>query len=273
MNTFINDNLIISSINNIVYVAPGTGKSVHTNRPFHGLAYFPETSAKFIFDTGKIVEHSGQCIIYLPKYSNYRVSYSQNRGSTSCYAINFDLADDMLQEAFAIPLRANTKTKTLFLTCEKTWVERRAGYYTKCMSQLYGIIYLMQTELNSSYISASQKEKLTNAVEYIHSHYLTEEISITHLASLCNMSETYFRRLFHNLYHTSPIKYINSLKIARAKELIISDMYSIQEVATLSGFYDDCYFRKIFKRETTLSPNEYRKGHYESYTDLPNHGK
>ena len=264
MNTFSNNILRISTINNICYVAPGTGKTVHTNRVFHGLVYFPEASASFILDDNKILKHPNPCIVYLPKHSNYRVQLPRNIETTSCYAINFDLADPIQQEGFVIPLQANPKINPMFLTCEKTWAERRSGYYAKCMSLLYEIIYLMQTELNSNYISVSQKEKLANAVEYIHSHYLTEEISIAHLASLCNMSEAYFRRIFHNLYHTSPIKYINSLKIARAKELIISDTYSIREVATLSGFHDDCYFRKVFKRETTVSPNEYIKEKYKT---------
>lgn len=269
MNTFINNNLKIYNINDIVYVAPGTGRPVHTNRPFHGLVYFPDASTKFVFDTGKILEYSGQCMIYLPKYSNYHVLYPRNIDNISCYAINFDLVDDIVQDGFVLPLQSNFKIKPIFLTCEKTWVERRAGYYAKCMSLLCEIIYLMQTELNTDYISIFQKEKLTNAMEYIHSHYLTEEISIPHLASLCDMSETYFRRIFHNLCHTSPIKYINSLKIARAKELIVSDMYSIREVATLSGFHDDCYFRKVFRRETTFSPNEYFKKHKISNVKIP----
>lgn len=264
MNTLINNIQNISNINNIVYVAPGTGKPVHTNRPFHGLVYFPEASSRFVFDNGKVVEHSEPCIIYLPKHSNYRVLNTQDHDNISCYAINFDLADTIVQDGFVIPLRANTKIKPMFLSCEKTWVERHTGYHAKCMSLLYEIIYLIQTELNSSYISVSQKEKLTNAMEYIHSYYLTEEINIAYLAFLCNISEPYFRRIFHNLYHTSPVKYINSLKITRAKELITSEMYSIREIATLSGFHDDCYFRKMFKRETMLSPNEYLKEYHKN---------
>lgn len=259
MNTFINNTLKINNINDIVYVAPGTGKPVHTNRPFHGLVYFPVASSKFIFDNQKILEYSEPCIVYLPKDSNYRVLSPQDIHSASCYAINFDLADDIQSEGFVVPLQANSKMNPLFLTCEKTWGEKRSGYYAKCMSLLYEIIYLMQTELNSNYIPASQKEKLTNAMEFIHSHYLTEEISVPHLAFLCSMSEPYFRRIFHDVYHTSPVKYINSLKIARAKELIISDIYSISEIATLSGFHDDSYFRRMFKRETTFSPNEFLK--------------
>lgn len=257
MNTFINTRLTINKINNILYVAPGTGKPLHENRPFHGLVYYPNQTPLFVFDNGIISTSTEQCIIYLPKHSNYRVKQIANHTGTECYAINFDILEELSQESFVMKLKTDTKIQTIFLTCEKIWSKKDAGYYAKCMSLLYEIIYMMQNELQTTYLSTSHKQKLTPAIEYIQSNYLTEEINISFLANLCNMGETYFRKLFHSQYHTSPVKYINALKIARAKELITSNMYSIREVATLSGFHDDCYFRKVFKRETTFSPNEY----------------
>ena len=259
MKTFINTQLTINNINNVVYVAPGTGKLVHENRPFHGLVYYPKQTPLFVFDNGKTISSTEQCIIYLPKNSTYRVRHISNSAESECYAINFDLSEELSQESFVMKLKTDLKFQTSFHSSAKTWSKKDAGYYAKCMSLLYEIIYMMQNKLHATYLSASHKQKLTPAIEYIQSNYLTEEISIPFLADLCNMGETYFRKLFNSQYHVSPIKYINSLKLARAKELLSSDMYSIKEIATLSGFHDDCYFRKIFKRETTLSPIEYLK--------------
>lgn len=259
MNTFIHTPFTINNINNIVYVAPGTGKPVHKNRLFHGLVYYPKQSPLFIFDNGIISSASEQCIIYLPKHSNYHVKQLPNYTESECYAINFDLSEKFSHESFVMKLKADAKIQTIFHSCEKTWSTKEAGYYAKCMSLLYEIIYMMQNDLNTNYLSAGNKQKLKVAMEYIQANYLTEDIHISYLAELCNMGETYFRKLFHSQYHVSPVKYIHSLKIARAKELITSDMYSIRDVATLSGFHDDCYFRKIFMRETSLSPTEYLK--------------
>ena len=56
------------------------------------------------------------------------------------------------------------------------------------------------------------------------------------------------------------IKYINSLKIERAKELIHSDIYSLlEDIALSSGFLDSCYFGKVFKTEPLMSQNAYKK--------------
>lgn len=259
MKTFMQTQLTVSNINNVVYVAPGTGKPVHENRPFHGLVYYPAQTPLFIFDNGTSISSAERCIIYLPKYSNYRVQHIENSAETPCYAINFDLLEELSQECFALKLKTDTKIQTIFLNCEKIWSKKDAGYFVKCMSLLYEVIYMLQNDLHTTYLSTSHKQMLAPAIEYIQSNYLTEEINISFLCSLCGMGETYFRKLFNSQYHVSPVKYINALKIARAKELITSDMYSIREVATLSGFHDECYFRKIFKRETSLSPSEYLK--------------
>lgn len=264
MKTFLHTQLTVNNINNVVYVAPGTGKPIHENRPFHGLVYYPKQTPLYIFDDGISISSAEQCIIYLPKHSNYRVQHIADSVEIPCYAINFDLSEELSQKSFVMKLNTDAKFQTMFLTCEKIWTKKDAGFFAKCMSLLYEVIYMMQNDLHTTYLSTSHKQKLAPAIEYIQTHYLAEEINISFLASLCGMGETYFRKLFNSQYHVPPVKYINALKIARAKELITSDMYSIREVATLSGFHDECYFRKIFKRETTLSPSEYLKANYRS---------
>ena len=94
-------------------------------------------------------------------------------------------------------------------------------------------------------------------VEYINLHYCEENISIAHLAELCGISETYFRRIFHNAYMISPVKYINNMKLKRSEELLKSGMYSVSEAAGLSGFQNDSYFSREFKKAFGITPSDY----------------
>ena len=73
------------------------------------------------------------------------------------------------------------------------------------------------------------------------------------------MSESYFRRIFLKNYGISPIKYINNLKIERAKELLTSGLYTVSDVAELSGFHDESYFSREFKKHSGKTPKEYVK--------------
>ncbi|MBQ9915438.1 MAG: helix-turn-helix transcriptional regulator, partial [Clostridia bacterium] len=79
------------------------------------------------------------------------------------------------------------------------------------------------------------------------------------LAALCHITPEYFRKIFKSIYGTSPLSYINNLKITRAKELLSSRMYSVCEAATEAGYRDMSHFCREFKKATGQSPGEYMK--------------
>ena len=83
-------------------------------------------------------------------------------------------------------------------------------------------------------------------------------ISAEKLSELCGVSYEYFRRTFHRFYNCSPVKYINNLKLTRAKELLKSGMYTVSETAILSGFSDLSHFSRFFKANVGVLPSDYR---------------
>ena len=56
-----------------------------------------------------------------------------------------------------------------------------------------------------------------------------------------------------------PLKYLTSIRIARAKELLTGTDIPISEIGELVGYDNPLYFSKIFKKNTGLSPREYRR--------------
>lgn len=96
------------------------------------------------------------------------------------------------------------------------------------------------------------------AIKYIHSNYVNEKINISKLAVLCNISETTFREIFNATLGTSPVKYINNLKLSRAAELLKSNMYSVHEAMEMSGFQDEAYFSRAFKKHFGVPPKEFQ---------------
>ncbi|MEE1198283.1 MAG: helix-turn-helix transcriptional regulator [Acutalibacteraceae bacterium] len=57
----------------------------------------------------------------------------------------------------------------------------------------------------------------------------------------------------------SPIQFILKIRIERAKELLDFTDKSIADIAESSGFQDQNYFARIFKKQVGLSPTQYRK--------------
>ena len=101
--------------------------------------------------------------------------------------------------------------------------------------------------------------KIKKALDYIHVHFRSEEISISSLAAMCSVSETYFRKQFKNLYSVPPNQYIINLRLENASQLLQSELYTVAEAAEKSGFNDTKYFSRIFKQHFNMSPKEYSK--------------
>lgn len=98
---------------------------------------------------------------------------------------------------------------------------------------------------------------LQPAIDYMTLNLADATISNQDLATLCNVSVVYFRKLFDRLYGVSPIKYLRMLRIEKAKELLVSDYLSISDIASMTGFNTIFTFSRAFKNEVGLSPKNY----------------
>jgi ligand-binding sensor protein/AraC-like DNA-binding protein len=99
---------------------------------------------------------------------------------------------------------------------------------------------------------------LDPALDYINGNP-SEKISLAHMAALCNISPSYFSKLFAKENLGSLSSYVNGVKLTSAKELLQSTNWPIRSVADYLG-YDDCgYFIKIFKKQNGVTPTQYRR--------------
>ena len=247
-------NFNVERIDIACFVPPGLGDSVHKNRANHGLAFHTGGDRYYVFGKNRIRIKAND-LIYLPKGSDYFV---ESLDAGGCYAINFDFFDSCDFSPFSFRVKNSSGFLESFKQAEKAWRTKDFGYEMKCKSELYSIMYNLQKEYRLGYIQKNVKDNISPAVEYIHKEYTNDNVSIPYLSELCGMSETYFRRNFTKVYGVSPIKYINNLKICRAKELILSGLYTISDVSFLSGFHDESYFSREFKKRVGVSPSEYK---------------
>lgn len=254
MNHFMNYDFNIQNITLASYIDAQRRTPIHHNRSSHGLVFYTQGPKKYIFDESPQIITQKNDILYLPKHSNYIVDTAQFGG---CYAINFNISEPVDFQSFLFKCKNTSFYFDSFKNADYVWKSQKPGYQMKCKSILYNIIYQMQADYRQVYIPKSRQALILPAVEYIHAHYTNEQLSITKLSAMCQMSPEYFRNLFHSFYGTSPVKYINNLKITRAAELIASGMYSISQAATLSGYNDASHFSREFKKAIGVSPSEY----------------
>jgi AraC-like DNA-binding protein len=102
-----------------------------------------------------------------------------------------------------------------------------------------------------------EEERLRPAIQYIKEHYM-EEIYIGTLADACALSETHFRRLFHECTHLSPLDYINSVRIHNACVALRSTDKTIRSVAFDTGFTSVSTFERNFRKYVGMATHEWR---------------
>jgi transcriptional regulator GlxA family with amidase domain len=88
---------------------------------------------------------------------------------------------------------------------------------------------------------------------------IQKELTIKIMAKKMGLHERSFRRRFKNAVNTTPTKYLQNQRIERAKLLLINSKRSFEEITYDVGFNNVSSFRRLFKRETSLNPGEYRK--------------
>lgn len=255
MDFIFDDKLEVSEIVIAIKVPAGHGDAVHKNRASHGFAMHLEGDKDYDFGD-KVCKVRKNDIIYMPKGSSYSVE-TYEKGL--CYAINFQLSHEMTNGPFSFTPKNPNLFIEAFRAAEKAWRTKSEGYIFKCKSELYSILSAMRAERRMDYHPFAKLEIIRPALDIIAENYSSGELSIPELSEKCGVSEVYFRSVFRSVFGVSPIKYINQLKISRAKELLSSKMYTVASVAEMSGFCDISYFSREFKKAVGVSPSEYKK--------------
>lgn len=93
-----------------------------------------------------------------------------------------------------------------------------------------------------------------------------EMINMSEMARLCNMSDSYFSRLFPKVMGETFKKYVNRRKIEWSKEQLINTNDTVEKIAADYGFMNPNYFIRVFKQYCEMTPMEYRRE--KNKTDL-----
>ena len=120
-------------------------------------------------------------------------------------------------------------------------------------------------EMLEDFVKLVQKNRAGNypnpiskIIKYIYEN-ATEKLSVKFLASTFNLSPDYLSRLFHATVGVHLCDYIQIQKVELAKSYLEFSELSITDISTLLEFCNPAYFTNVFKKNTGVSPNTYRK--------------
>ncbi|CAM4246339.1 AraC family transcriptional regulator [Paenibacillus alkaliterrae] len=100
-----------------------------------------------------------------------------------------------------------------------------------------------------------------NVIQHFVDNRLHTGITVDQMAEAVHLHPNYFISYFKKHFGIPPLKYVNRKRTERAKQLLTSTPLSIKEIADRTGFKETNHFTKFFRKETNLSPTEYRSAY------------
>jgi AraC-like DNA-binding protein len=128
--------------------------------------------------------------------------------------------------------------------------------------QVSGILTQLIMECISAKGSSDGAQHISPLVRdirnYLTAHY-DEKISLGDLASRFNLDPYYLQKLFKRSIGQSPMEYVISLRMTKAKSLIRTGSGSISDIAYTVGIDNISYFTRQFKQREGMTPTQYRQ--------------
>lgn len=223
------------------------------------------SGSSVIYNKGeKIVASSGDVVLYRPfEAQDYLLSPAL---SSHTYWIHFNgpvceglFATLQLNDSFLIKTQQNREIEYMITQVLRHYNLKTKNYEIICSGLMQSILGLLGGE-NQNIGFKKGLKKPDRIAELISRLKMVPDlkINVSDAAEFCNMSKSHFTRIFKETTGISPVKFFLDIRIERAKELLTFTDLSIGEISIMSGFDDQNYFARIFKRVSGVTASEYR---------------
>ena len=237
---------------------------LNNQHPYYKLILVPKGTLTLFDENNKpYVLNENDIALIKPNIKN---SYTQAAVSEDYWA-NFVGAEALLsmlkldgENIFIARLDKNT-TGRLIPLFEDVINEAQLGKFAHEASTqltLTKILLLIARFVNGNFGSPRQiLDKIKPAIIDMNNNYQVTR-SMDYYAQLCNMSKSSFMHNFSKYMGTTPVKYINSIKLKNAKSLLDDSALNISEISEILGFSSSLYFSDLFQKEFGVRPSTYR---------------
>jgi transcriptional regulator GlxA family with amidase domain len=137
--------------------------------------------------------------------------------------------------------------------------EEKTGFQQVCAaSTVLMLSKILSFVRNQEFAGKSIERNIRRACLYLREN-LQQNVNIEQLAAELHVGYSYFRRMFKRYTGISPAQYHLSLRLQKAKDLLVSSNKSVKEITSELGFESSFYFSRIFKEKTGMSPLEFKR--------------
>lgn len=113
-----------------------------------------------------------------------------------------------------------------------------------------------------------KRDKIANAIMYYVYTHIDTHIDLEELSYDLDISKFHMHRVFKEAFGKNIYESIKSIRLQKAANLLLTNRYStISNIANLCGYSSHSSFIKAFNKRFEISPKQWRKGGYKSYSN------
>jgi AraC family transcriptional regulator len=158
------------------------------------------------------------------------------------------------------PFLAAMLTELRRLRCRNEWLD---SLYCEAMA-VSAVQYLLRRYCGIATPSAPSPAlpgwRLRRAKEYVAAHLGDRDLRLDDIAAGVGLSTGFFHRAFRQTTGETPLGYIQRQRIEEAMRLLALQHLSVTEIAMKVGFLSPSHFAQLFRRQTGMTPSQYRNG-------------
>ncbi|MBS4179392.1 AraC family transcriptional regulator [Lederbergia citrea] len=234
----------IPEFNKFYFIQSGTGFV-----KVDGQVYYPNPGELYLLPAGTKQSYG---ITSGNTYDKFWCHFSAKVGEAHLY--------DLVEAPLFIKVKHPEKIKEQFEQLIRLNGENSIASLFEIHAILLQLIALMLENgghVKSQSFSNPSFEKIDHVINYVEAH-LAESLSIEEMAAIAGFHPNYFIQLFKQFTGTSPIRFLNQLRMERARHLLATTNRSISEIADMVGI-EVSYFSRMFREQIGFAPSQYRE--------------
>lgn len=129
------------------------------------------------------------------------------------------------------------------------------------LQEIWAALYAHKAEctlIETTGNSLLSQARLKQMVQFIEQAY-AQKVTLEDIAKAADISKSEALRCFQAGLRSTPIAYLNSVRLIKARELLLRTNLSITDIAHSAGFESASYFDRLFKRAYAVTPRSMRK--------------
>ncbi|UQZ86145.1 HTH-type transcriptional activator Btr [Paenibacillus konkukensis] len=136
------------------------------------------------------------------------------------------------------------------------WLQKGPYVNAACSAILMEVLSVINHELDHRGIKGKKTKMVKDIKNYIAAHY-SDPLKLQDLSAYSGRTPNYITCAFKEVTGFTPIEYLHVVRVSVAKDLMLEKSMSVREISEKTGFCDQAYFNRVFKKVTGHSPTAF----------------